>query len=550
MSESVLIASLFGEYISIVKFVILLVLFFPWLALLSWIYEDARAVGLDERRWVGIILTIGAVFFALWLLIPVFIVGLLLYAIGVGAAALIYVMQRNAKVPDFEKVLTPDHIMGLFSNPDKKLDKYESLSFISANNNEIPVPETKTPEFFGFKAAHDLFSDAIYRRTSDIVLSPAGDSYRMTYIVDGTTLKQPELSKEQVESLSFFLKQLAGLNLEERRKPQKGHFRTTQEQGSCKWEITTAGSTAGEQLRIKQITQSSIYKLAEINLTDGQYKQLNSIRDMKQGLFLITGPRQSGVTTTFYAFLRNHDAFLNVINALEIRPSGELPNVTQEVYSLSDSGTTTYAKKLLSMVRMSPDVLGAADVKDTDTAQIVTKAAKDGVIVYATIEADSTTNALAKWIKLVGDRKAIAETLVGISNQRLFRTLCSECKQAYEPNKELFRKYNIPPGKARVLYRAGKVVYDKRGKAYPCEHCQEIGYYGRTCVFETVMINNELKKAIIESKSHQDLAIQMRKNKVKYLQEQMLDKVLEGATSIDEMIKMLSEQRQGRQRTV
>ena len=74
MSESVLIASLFGEYISIVKFVILLVLFFTWLALLSWIYEDAKVIGLNERLWVGIVLTIGAVFFGLWLLIPVFIV--------------------------------------------------------------------------------------------------------------------------------------------------------------------------------------------------------------------------------------------------------------------------------------------------------------------------------------------------------------------------------------------------------------------------------------------------------------------------------------------
>lgn len=550
MAEAIIIGSLFGSYISIVKFVILLVLFFPWLALISWAFDDARTIGLNERLWGGILLATGAVFTVLWLFIPVFIVGLLLYLIGTGAVSLIYIMQRNAMVPDFEKVLTPDHIAGLFVNQQKKMNQYESLVFVSTHDNEIPIPEPKTPEFFGFKAAFDFFTDAIYRRASDIVLTPSGQMYKLHYIVDGTALKQPEISKEQADHLIFFLKQLADLNLEEKRKPQRGTFSTRTEQGNSRWEVTTAGSTAGEQLKIKQMTQSAVMKLSQINLPEEQFKQLNEIKNSSKGVFLVTGPRQSGVTTTLYALLRNHDAFLNIVNTLELKINGELPNVTQETYSLSDSGTTTYAKKLLAMVRMSPDVLGAVEIKDTETAKVITKAAQDGINVYATLEADSIATALIRWLKLVGDRKAVAKTLIGISNQRLLRVLCPECKQAYEPNKELFRKFNIPPAQGRVLYRTGKVVYDKRGKPYPCEHCQEIGYFGRTCIFETLMINDALRKAIVESKSSQDLAIQLRKSKIKYLQEQMLAKVLDGTTSIDEMIKMLSEQKRARQKKV
>jgi len=543
MSQITLIASLFGEYISIIKFVIVLVLFFPWIALVNWVYDDAKATGENERLWSGIILTTGVVSILIWLLIPLFIVGLIFYLIAVGAVSLSYIMHRNAKVPNHEKLLTADHIMGLLSNQKKDLNQYEGLVFVSANDNDIPVPEPKTSEFFGFKAAHELLSDAIYRRSSDIALSPRAERYKLSYVIDGVALVQPEMSKEQFEKLAIFLKQLSNLDQNEKRKPQKGTFRTKQEQGSSQWELFTAGSTAGEQLRIKRITQDTIARLSEINLPDEQYQQLNSIRDMKQGVFLVSGPKMSGVTTTFYALLRNHDAFLNIVNTLETRPSGELPNVTQDVYSLSDSGTTTYAKKLLSLVRMAPNVLGAVDVKDPETAKIICQAAKEGAIVYATIEADSTTNALAKWIKLVADRKIISETLIGISNQRLFRKLCPECKQAYEPNKELFRKFNIPAGTVDILYRAGKVVYNKRGKAFPCEKCQEIGFYERTCIFETVMIDDHLRNAIIQAKSQQDLAMQFRKVKMKYLQEQMLEQVLEGTASIDEMINIFSGQK-------
>lgn len=536
----------FSGYISVVKFVIFLVLFFPWIWLVCWVHDDAKAVGTNESTWATIVLLAGAVGAMLCLLIPVFFVGLLLFLIAVAASSLSYVMHRNALVPEFEKVLTADHIMGLFANDDKKRQDLEKLGFISANDNEIPVPEPKTPEFFGFKTAHDLFSDALYRRASNIIFTPRQNAYKVSYIVDGATLEQPDMTKSVVKTLSNLLKQLADMDMEEKRKPQKGIFRIRQEEGSSQWEVATAGSTVGEQIRIKQITQDTVMRLSEIDLLPDQYEQMEAVCSMKQGLFLISGPKQSGVTTTFYAFIRNHDAFLNSISTLELNPTAELPNVTQEVFSLSNSGTTTYARKLMSIVRMSPDVLGVVDIKDAETAKVACQAAKEGALVYATIEADSVINAIGRWMKLVGDRRIIAETIVGAGNQRLFRKLCPECKQAYEPNKELVRKFNIPPAKAKVLHRAGKVVYDKRGKAFPCGTCHEIGFFGRTCVFETIVMNKELRMAVYQAKSMQDLSMQFRKAKMKYLQEQMLERVLEGTTSINEMIRVLSGPKQAK----
>jgi len=530
----------YSGYISIVKFLIFLLLFFSWLPLLTWVYQDAKAIGTKEVFWTAVVFGAGAAAAIIWLVTPVFIIGMLFYLIAVAATSISYVMHRNARVPEFDRVLTVEHIKGLFTSEEKKLDTLEDFLFITANNNEVPLPEPRTPEFFGYKTACEILSDAIWRRVSDVVFSSTQQNYNVTYYVDGAALKQPDVAKDRMEYFSRFLKNLADLDPEEKRKPQRGKFRIHQDKKNIDWEITTAGSTAGEQIRLKQITKQSITKLTEISLMPEQYEQLNKIREAKQGLFIVAGPKKSGVTSTFYALLRNHDPFLYSVSTLERQPSVELPNITQNIFALSDTGTTTYAKRLQAMVRMEPDIVGVADCTDGETAQIACAAAKDGKIVYVILEADDVIRAIGKWMKLVGNRNLATETLLGISNQRLLRKLCEQCKQAYEPNKELLRKFNIPAEKAKVLYRAGKVQYDKRGRPSTCENCQGTGFVGRMGVFETIIINDELKNVIRQSKSLAEISTQFRRAKMLYLQEQALRRVIAGTTAIDEMVRALS----------
>jgi type II secretory ATPase GspE/PulE/Tfp pilus assembly ATPase PilB-like protein len=530
----------YSGYISVVKFLIFLILFFLWLPLPAWVYQDAKAVRTKEVFWTAIVFGAGAAATIVWLVTPVFIIGMLFYLIAVAATSISYVMHRNARVPEFNRVLTVEHIKGLFTSKEKKLETLEDFLFITANNNDVPLPEPKTPEFFGYKTAYEILKDAIWRRASDVVFSSTQQSYNVTYYVDGAALKQPDIAKDRMEYFIRFLKNLADLDPEEKRKPQKGKFRILRNQKSIDWEITAAGSTAGEQIRLKQMTKQSITRLAELSLMPEQYEQLNGIRDTKQGLFITAGPKKSGVTSTFYAMLRNHDPFLFSISTLEKQPSAELPNITQNIFALSDTGTTTYAKRLQAMVRMEPDIVGVGECEDAETAQIACAAAKDGKLVYVVLDADDVIRALGKWMKLVGNRNLAAETLLGISCQRLLRKLCEQCKQAYEPNKELLRKFNIPAEKAKVLYRAGKVVYDKRGRPSTCENCQGTGFVGRMGVFEIIIINDELRNVIRQSKSLAEISTQFRRSKMLYLQEQALRRVVAGTTAIDEMVRVLS----------
>jgi type II secretory ATPase GspE/PulE/Tfp pilus assembly ATPase PilB-like protein len=539
MPDLVLMAIQYGGYVSIIKFIVFLVLFFLWLPLITWMHQDAKTVETNDVFWTGLIFGAGGVTMIIWMVVPIFIVGVLLYVMAVGTTALAYVKHRNARVLDFDRVLTADHIKGLFAGKEK-LEELKGFLFITANDNEVPTPQPKTPEFFGFRTAYEVLSDAIWRRANIIMFSPASQSYHVTYSVDGAALKQPAIPREQMEYLVRFLKQLGDLDVDEKRKPQSGKFRTRQNETSIDWEVTTAGSTAGEQVRLKQITAQDIMRLTEIGLMRDQYEQLNKFRELKQGLFLVSGPGKSGVTTTLYALLRNHDAFINSINTLERRPSAVLPNITQNVYTPSDTGTITFAKKLQAVVRMGPDIVGVADCEDAETAKTACAAAKDGHIIYVALTADSVVQALGKWIKFVGDRKLVAQTLLGVSNQRLLRKLCNECKQAYAPNKELFRKYNIAAEKVQALYRVGKVVYDKRGKPSPCENCQETGFVGRTGVFEMILMNDDLRKTILQAKSLSEMGMQFRRAKMLYLQEQALRKVINGTTDINEMLRVLA----------
>jgi len=540
MPDLLLASVEYGGYISEIKFAIFLALFLLWLPLVGWVYRDALTVETKEVFWTALVFGAGAAAAIIWLLIPLFVIGLLFYAVAVAATSLSYVMHRNARVLDFNRVLTAEHIKGLFVSKQKRLDALEGFLFITTNDNEVPLPEPQTADFFGYKAAYEIFNDANWRRANGIMFSPTPEHYNVTYYIDGAPLKQPTILRDQMEYFIHFLKNLADLDANEKRKPQKGKFKIRQDEENTEWEVATAGSTAGEQLRLKQIMQQKIAKLTEIGLMPRQYEQLNKIRGLKQGLFIVTGPKKTGVITTFYTLLRNHDAFVNSITTLEKRPSAELPNITQNVFTLSDTGTTTYDKKLQAIVRMGPDIIGIADCENTETAQVACAAAKDGKIVYVTLNADNVLRALRKWMKLVGDRNLAVENLLGISNQRLLRKLCDECKQAYGPNRELLRKFNIPAEKAKVFYRPGKVIYPKHGKPITCEDCQGTGFLGRTGVFETITIDDELRNAIKQAKSLSEIGNQFRRAKMLYLQEQALRKVVGGTTSINEVVRILS----------
>jgi len=531
----------YGGYISWLKLLIVLAAFFGWLPVVNWIYQDSRAVDTKTFLWTLVGALVGATALFLWLLIPVFFIGLLIFLVALGGSFMAYVTHRNSLVNDYDKVLTPEHIRSLFVDPKKKIQEMSrGLSFITANNNEVPLPEPKSRELEGFAVTCELIDDALWRRVSQILLNPQKDGYEVIYIIDGIAGKQPPRTREEIDNFIYYVKQLASLEVEERRKPQKGRFITLLNQDHTtrtQWEVTTSGSTAGEHIKIKRAEESANRKIDDLGFNDNQIESIRALRQQTAGVVLISGTRNSGLTTTLYALLRNHDPFMYNINTLEKKTAGELQNITQNIFTLSDTGTTTFSRRLQTLLRRGPDIVGVGVCDEPQAARLICAAAKDGKLVYVVLEAESINQAMEKWIKLTGDQALVAETLLCVINQRLVRKLCEECRVAYKPNPALFRKFNIPASEVETFYRPGEIEYDKHGKPIVCEHCQGTGYFGRTGLFETVCLDENLKQLVRSAKSVNEIVSGFRKAGMLYMQEQSIKKVALGITSINEVIR-------------
>ena len=365
--------------------------------------------------------------------------------------------------------------------------------------------------------------------------------YQVHFVIDGVVEKQPPKEREEVEYFIRYLKHLADLDVEEKRKPQTGRFIVQKDGKQYEWELTTAGTTAGEQVRLKLLAAHNILKLTELGLTPEQLEKLQNLRNGPNGVFIVSGPKKNGITSTFYALISNHDPFMNNINILEKQPIGELPNVTQVIYSLSDTGTTSYARRLQSILRTGPDIIGVERCEeDKDIARLACSAAKDNKMTYVTMEAANVNDAMGRWINFVGDKNMAIDYLVGISNQRLVRKLCEQCREPYEPNKEMLRKFNIPSDKIKQFFRPGEPVVDRRGRPKLCPHCQGTGFYGREAIFELIILTDETKKLLKQAKSKIDIANIFRHARMLYLQEQAIRKVAAGLTSINEVVRAMS----------
>ncbi len=536
-------AANFGGYIAVWKTLVMAAAFFGWMPLVNWVHTDSQAVRTNKTAWTAGISATGALALLTWMMIPVFAMGLMLYLLCVGAVAIAYVVHRNARVADFERVMTVDHLKNLMVDENKKIKKLSrGFDFLTSNKNEVPLPSPKTREAEGFVLVCEILDDAIWRRADQVSFIPQKDDYAVVYLIDGIAMKQEPRTKEEMEAFTFYVKHLAGLEIEEKRKPQQGRFKAIKNKDlKTEWQVNSSGSTAGEQIRLEKISALVSRKIDDLGLNENQIESIRSLRNLQGGgVILITGTAKSGVTTTMYTLLGNHDPFLNNINTLEKSPAAELQNITQNTFTMTDTGTTAYSRRFQTLLRRGPDIMAVEACEDSQCAKLACQAAKDGRIIYATLDASSVSQAMEKWLKLVADKTLVAETLVAVINQRLVRTLCLDCRQPYQPNQALFKKFNIPANEVGMFYRPGEIEYDKHGKPIVCEKCQGTGFYGRTGMFETIRITDELREVIQTAKTPQEIVTAFRKAGMLYMQEQSIKKVTMGITSINEVIRNFS----------
>jgi type II secretory ATPase GspE/PulE/Tfp pilus assembly ATPase PilB-like protein len=539
-----------GGYFSPVRIILFLACVAIWAHSSAWVQKDTVRIRVPAGTWTWMVFGGGAACLALWLVAPVYWIGLGVYVAVFGSAILVYVFFRNGRVSPAETMLTPAHLQRMLRG------KSTASAGFSKDKVHIKDADGKTPpwptdaEHHGaFAALQDLLFDAIWRRASDVRIDLAPQQpLKIVYRVDGVDRLREPLDGEVGPLVFHYFKKVAGMNPEERRRPQNGHFKATIGAGgkgdkSVDVEAKTSGSTAGERFVLKIVSEEGKFRIADIGLTDKQVPVVRGMVAAPRGVVLVSGSKGSGITSSLYALLREHDAFLQNIHTLEISRDIDVENITQHVYDNQD-GTITYGKRLRSILRTEPDVCMASDIPDAETAKVVAEAGKAGKKIYAGLVARDTFSALQKYIQAIENPAAAAAGLVGITSQRLLRVVCENCRKGYMPDPQILKKANLPTGENRPFYRPPNpedMETDKHGHPIVCPVCQGAGYLGRTGVFELLVIDDVLRSMIAQGTPLATVKAQARKQGMLLLQEVALHKVFEGATSIAEVLRVTKE---------
>jgi len=538
-----------GAYISLAKILPVLVVFVLWSLANQWIDRDAQRIQSNREMWNMLTAAGGYGGLAVLILFPwsgaMFFVGLGFWVLMAGGTMLAYVVHRNGRLPENQRILTPAHVKRLMAQAsgDSKSKVDKGLRVRLVDNEGEPIQRPSEPEELQkFDATQEFLFDALWKRASDVDVLVSQDQAQVVYKIDGVASKQSNgLSTGDSEKVIAFLKQHAGLKLEERRRPQRGKIKAGligSESKPGEVEVHTSGSTAGERLRLRMMGGAELKRLPDLGFMGDRLAKFEKFVNQETGLVIFAGPKESGITTTQYATLRAHDAFLQNIYALETEPLMELDNITQKVHRGAEE-EVPYARMLQTVLRREPDVVMVSQCEDHTTAQVATTAATEKKI-YIAMRASNCVDAIVRYMALLNNNELLSKTLVGVVAQRLIRALCPACREAYKPDEQLLRKANLPIDKIEYFYRPpSNPIVDKKGREVICQTCQSSRYLGRTGVFEVLVISDTMRKLIVKGAQAAQIKAQARSDKMRYLQEEGLLKVMEGTTSMAEVMRGL-----------
>ncbi|MCK4850919.1 MAG: Flp pilus assembly complex ATPase component TadA, partial [Phycisphaerae bacterium] len=490
-----------GGYFSIPKIVLALVAFGVLARCMSWVDADLGRVHGPRTLWNILVFTAGLLAVTILLFVPSFTVALLLFAATGAAGVGSYVFWRNSVVGEEDRVLTTEHIKKVLSGQRGKSKETMNLmpdlniAIQQLNGALVMAPEDDELLQTGFQLAHFLLADALAQRATDVALVAAGQAVRLLYQIDGVTTERQRLTQQDSSALIGFIKYAGKMNPAEKRVPQRGELVIKSGVGLVNVGIRTAGSSAGERMDIKISSEARELTFKDLRLPSDQLAQVQSLAEEPKGLVVVTGRQDCGVTTSLYAFLHSHDAYVQHIHAIETRPLVELENVTRHKPNVS-GGKVDTAGTLRSVLRGDPGVVLAEPVKDAATLKMMLKAGRERKL-YAGMSNSSVFSALTEVMTLAGDPGLVSRSLKGLVGQKLMRKLCPSCREAYQPDAALLKRLNLPAEKIRQFYRPPtKPLVDNKGKPIICSTCKGTGYFGRVGAFEVLVLSEEMRKLV------------------------------------------------------
>ncbi len=409
--------------------------------------------------------------------------------------------------------------LGIEVDKEKKEDEkfYEEM---------VKEPEQDASDSPIIQLVNQILLTAVKSEASDIHIDPTDIEFKIRYRIDGVLTTERLLPKVVLPKLISRIKVMSHMDITDTRNPQDGRIKTVLEGRPVDLRISTLPTVRGEKcvMRVLDLTRDS-KGIDRLGMTQTEQRRFMRLIKRPNGIVLVSGPTGSGKTTSLYACLDQlnspEDNLITVEDPVEI----ELEGINQ--VNVNPDINFTFANALRSILRQDPDTIMIGEIRDVDTAQISVKAALTGHLVLSTIHTNSAVKTIGRLIDMGIDPFLVASSLSGVVAQRLVRRVCKVCAKSEEPTeneKEIFKKHNV------------EIPTVKR--AVGCSSCNNKGYRGRTAVFEILDVNDQIAKMISNNEKEYLILEQARKDGTRLLVEAGLDKIKDGVTTVEEILKL------------
>lgn len=378
---------------------------------------------------------------------------------------------------------------------------------------------------------NSLVTQAYRERASDIHIEPFENELVVRYRIDGILYEVIKPPLKAHAGITSRIKIMSNLNIAEKRLPQDGRFRVRIAGKDVDVRVSSLPTAFGERIVMRLLDKSSnVLTLEDVGLEKDLLRNINQMIQKTHGIFLVTGPTGSGKTTTLYAALTRLNSREKNIITVEDPIEYQLAGVGQ--IQVNSKINLTFANGLRSILRQDPDIIMVGEIRDGETAEIAVQSALTGHMVFSTLHTNDSAGALTRLVEMGVEPFLAASSVVGILAQRLVRTICPHCKEAYQPSPDVLEEMGLS-----TSLPAGSTVYKGRG----CEHCMDIGYRGRTGIYELLVVDDEIRELVLKKTDSATIkSAAMRKGMVP-LRDAGLDKALSGQTTLEEIMRVTQE---------